>query len=106
MGFETVRREVMDDPITSLKRFSHIGDITVFHLAKNLGMNVAKPDRHLARLSNLHGYGDVHVFCAAISRLTGLSVRSVDSILWRMSAIGLGGEIFMTDVATAAARAH
>ena len=43
LGFENIRREVMNDPILGLRGFGHIGDITVYHLAKILERTSLSP---------------------------------------------------------------
>jgi hypothetical protein len=85
LGFEPFRTAVCAEPLVFLSRLPQIGAVTSFHLAKNLGFNVAKPDRHLVRLKDLLGYRDVEQMCAVISSATGDSVATVDLILWRYS---------------------
>ena len=60
-----------------------IGDITKYHLARNLGIDVAKPDRHLARLAVIFHYDDVQEMCKFISDKTGDRIGVVDVVLWR-----------------------
>jgi hypothetical protein len=64
-------------------RREYIGAVTAFHLAKNLGADVAKPDRHLVRLAASQGFPDVHSLCSTIAKETGDPLRIVDIILWR-----------------------
>ena len=85
-GFDLVKLAIQDDPIVELQRFPHIGPITVFHLAKNLGLDVVKPDRHLSRLATLLGFESPLEFCVAISRKTGETRRVVDIVIWRYLA--------------------
>jgi len=85
-GFSGLKLRVLDDPILVLQEFSYIGPITAFHLAKNLGFEVAKPDRHLVRLAATHGYPNAQALCEDISRVTGETVRVVDLMLWRYAA--------------------
>jgi len=66
-----------------LKNLPHIGDITKYHLAKNLGLNFAKPDRHLVRIANLFGYNNVQDFCEIISELSHDKIGVVDLVFWR-----------------------
>lgn len=40
-----------DDKLAYLRKLPFIGGITQYHLAKNLGMDVVKPDRHLVRIA-------------------------------------------------------
>lgn len=82
-GFQNFKRAILADPIDELKALPHIGPVTVWHLAKNLGFDVAKPDRHLVRLANSHGYDCVHAFCSTIADHVGESVAVVDLVLWR-----------------------
>ena len=75
------------DPLGVLREFSFIGPITFYHLAKNIGLPVAKPDRHLVRIAEGEGYEDVQAFCSHISELTGDSVPVVDIVLWRYATL-------------------
>ena len=70
-----------------LKSLPHIGDITKYHLARNLGLNYAKPDRHLVRISNLFNYTNVQEFCKKLSILTDDPIGLVDLVLWRFATI-------------------
>jgi len=82
-GFYKLRSRIMLDPITVLREFPYIGNVTAWHLAKNLGFQVAKPDRHLVRLSSHLGFRDTHHLCAKIAAETGSTIGVVDIILWR-----------------------
>ena len=70
-----------------LKSLPFIGDITKYHLARNLGLNVAKPDRHLIRIAKAFGYSDVQKFCRKISFLSGDKIGVVDLVFWRFATI-------------------
>jgi hypothetical protein len=48
-----------DNKLSFLETLPWIGPITKYHLARNLGLDVAKPDRHLVRLANRFGFKDV-----------------------------------------------
>lgn len=85
-GFEVFWQGVSRDPITALQQLPHIGPVTVWHLAKNLGFKVAKPDRHLERLARHFGYRDAHELCDVLAEQTGDTPDVVDSILWRYLA--------------------
>lgn len=65
-----------------------IGDVTKFHLAKNFGVDCAKPDRHLERVAEAAGT-DTHTLCAAISRAHGDRVATVDYVIWRACEMGV-----------------
>ena len=82
-GFHVVKRKILCDPIGELQTFPYIGRITAAHLAKNLGWDVAKPDRHLARFSEHLGFSSVRDLCNTIAAATGEAVNVMDLILWR-----------------------
>ncbi|SFM76152.1 hypothetical protein SAMN05421880_1324 [Nitrosomonas nitrosa] len=86
-GFHNFKKSMQEDPIQKLQELPFIGPITSWHLAKNLGLNVAKNDRHLARMALNWGYSDAHEFCKQVSKLTGEPASVVDIILWRFAAI-------------------
>ncbi len=65
-----------------------IGKITKYHLAKNLGVDVAKPDRWLERLADAEGTS-VAALCERLAYETGDRVATVDVVLWRACAIRL-----------------
>lgn len=86
-GFGHLKARILTNPIKILQEFGFIGPITVYHLAKNLGLPVAKPDRHLVRIAAKNGYIDVQKFCECLSQLSGDSVPVVDIVLWRYATI-------------------
>lgn len=86
-GFNHVRRRVQADPIAELQTFPFIGPVTSWHLAKNLGLDVAKNDRHLARLAAKFKLPDAHALCRLIAESTGELASVVDIVLWRYCAI-------------------
>jgi hypothetical protein len=85
-GFSHFKVEVIKSPIAQLQCLPYIGPITAVHLAKNLGLDVAKPDRHLVRLSEQFGYNCTAELCGEIARATGEKVNVVDLALWRYMA--------------------
>jgi len=87
IGFEKIKKKIQLDPINVLQMFDYIGPVTVYHLAKNIGLPVAKPDRHLVRIAQQENYCDVQSFCGDISRLSGDSVPVVDIVFWRFATI-------------------
>jgi hypothetical protein len=80
---ETVREYLLTDPVRWLESFPHVGPITKYHLARNLGVDVAKADRHLMRAADSFGYECVQKFCEDISQRSGDPVKIVDLVLWR-----------------------
>lgn len=65
-----------------------IGGITKYHLAKNFGADVAKPDVHLQRLAD-HYDTTPQKLCAGLGEQAGLKARTVDLLLWRACATGV-----------------
>jgi hypothetical protein len=86
-GFAAVSERLKRDPVRELQSFPFIGPVTSWHLAKNLGFNVAKNDRHLARLAASTGYGDAHELCEVIAQKTGELISVVDVVLWRFATL-------------------
>lgn len=85
IGFNRIKEKIEDDPIQTLLSFPYIGKITVYHIAKNIGICLAKPDRHLVRIANREGFDDVQKFCKFISEKSGDSIPVVDIVLWRFA---------------------
>ena len=77
-----------DDPIAFCDSLPWIGPITKFHLAKNFGSNVAKPDVHMLRLAMLSST-TAQGLCERLSRETGYRAATIDLILWRACADGI-----------------
>jgi DNA-binding phage protein len=76
-----------DDKIAFLKTLPWIGDITKFHLAKNLGHDYCKPDRHLMRIAKVSGMAPDEL-CKSLSASTGDKIATIDSVLWRAGNLG------------------
>lgn len=87
MNFNKFKIGLSENPIKLLQQFPYVGPITTYHLAKNIGIPVAKPDRHLVRIAKAEGYGDVQELCKEISLLCGDSISIVDLVLWRYATI-------------------
>jgi hypothetical protein len=80
--------ETDEERIEFLGRLPHIGKITKFHLAKNFGVNVAKPDVHLQRLAD-HHRETVQGLCERLAEASRYKARTVDVLLWRACAEGV-----------------
>lgn len=83
IGFDGFRLSLTKDPIPTLRNLPFMGEVTATHLAKNLGADVAKPDRHLMRLARRFGYQDVTRMCQDIADEVGDRIGVADIILWR-----------------------
>jgi hypothetical protein len=86
-GFDNFKQDVLDDPVSELQKLPFIGPVTVFHLGKNLGMPLAKPDRHLQRITSIFNYGDTQTLCEEISSYTKDPINVVDLVLWRFAIV-------------------
>ena len=87
VGFDEFRESLKKDTIKALLSLDFIGPITCYHLAKNIGLNVAKPDRHLKRIAQIFGYTDVQELCKEVSQSTGDKMSVVDLVFWRFAVI-------------------
>ncbi len=74
--------KLSSDKIEFLDSLPFIGSITKYHLAKNLGLDVAKPDVHLLRLCEIFRFEDAQSLCEFIAANTGERVSVIDLVLW------------------------
>jgi len=77
-----------DDKLEFLKSLPYIGDITKYHLAKNLGENFVKPDRHLVSIAKSYNTTPTEL-CERLSKETGYRIATVDLIIWRAANLGM-----------------
>jgi hypothetical protein len=87
IGPDGLRAALRDEPEPFLRSLPYVGPVTWRHLAKNLGLPVAKPDRHLVRLALAVGRESVDGLCDEIARWLGEPVAVVDLVLWRWSVL-------------------
>lgn len=81
-------REIESDEkkLEFLQMLSFIGPVTKYHLAKNIGLQYAKPDVHLVRVATHFGFEDVQEVCKILATRFGDKIPTVDLILWRYCA--------------------
>jgi len=96
IGFECFKVKILDEGVSFLQSLPFIGPATCYHLAKNLGMDVVKPDRHLLRISALMGYENPTEFCEVISTSVGDRVSVVDLVVWRYATLNPGYRNFLS----------
>lgn len=87
LSFEGIRANLYRSGVRALEGFPYVGPVTKFHLAKNLGLDVAKPDRHLVRISRAAGFADPAHLCRVVAAATGDRVGTVDLVFWRYATI-------------------
>lgn len=83
--FKTLKIRVdHNSELEFLESLPHIGKITKYHLARNLGIDVAKPDRHMMRIARSFGYEDPMHMCIDIHSVDNeFRIGTIDVILWR-----------------------
>lgn len=77
-----------NEPVGFLQRLPWVGPVTSYHLAKNLGADVAKPDVHLERIAR-RDKTSTHKLCRRLARESGYRIATIDTVLWRACAEGL-----------------
>ncbi|MDE2716884.1 MAG: hypothetical protein OXI33_07700 [Chloroflexota bacterium] len=88
-GVEAIKEGIRAQGVDYLGRLPYIGPVTSYHLAKNLGLGVVKPDRHLVRMATASGHHTVVEMCSKIAEEVGDSLPVVDIVLWRYATINV-----------------
>jgi hypothetical protein len=78
---------LIDEQLAWLRKLPWIGKITAYHMAKNLGVDCCKPDRHLVRLAQVID-SEPETLCHDLAAATGDRVATVDTVLWRAANLG------------------
>ena len=86
-GFATIRRRIEEEGVCFLQTLPYIGPVTVFHLAKNLGLPVVKPDRHMRRMARAAGFPSPLELCEVIANRVGDPIQVIDIVLWRYATL-------------------
>lgn len=86
-SFFAFKENLFATPWRTLRALPYIGPVTQFHLAKNIGLDVAKPDRHLVRMAALFGYSTAEDFCREVAAEVGYKVGVVDLVFWRFATL-------------------
>lgn len=88
VGWEEYKQQNLSSP-NLLKKLPYIGNITCFHLARNIGLlEFVKPDLHLVRLAKHWNYRDCTSMCQDIQKHheqindEKLPLGIIDLILW------------------------
>lgn len=87
IGFAEVHAALLWAGLDFILTLPYMGPATSRHLAKNIGLDMAKPDRHLVRLSRFLGYATPAALCGDIASATGDKLSVVDLVLWRYSTL-------------------
>ena len=86
-GFESVRQGIEMTGVEYLTQLPYMGPATSNHFAKNIGLPVAKPDRHLTRIAKVAGYSSAQLMCADIAEITGERIPVIDLVFWRFATL-------------------
>lgn len=86
-GWQRARREILKNGPVALSTIPYLGPATSLHLMKNLGLEVAKPDRHLRRVALELGYESPQDLCEAVAAFTGDPVSVIDLVFWRHAVL-------------------
>jgi hypothetical protein len=76
-----------EDRIEYLKSLPYIGNISCHHLARNIGIDTVKDDRHLRRVADQFGYSTPIEMCKEIQKATNERLGVIDVVLWRYSKL-------------------
>ena len=86
-GFQSVMLGIQRKGIHYITQLPYMGPATSYHFAKNIGLPVAKPDRHLWRIARETGYSSPEALCADIAEIVGDTIPVVDLVLWRYATL-------------------
>ncbi len=87
LGFQLLKSRVGLDGIKFIASLPFMGPATSYHLAKNIGLDCVKPDRHLLRVAAAAGYDSPRQLCEEISMAVGDRISVVDLVLWRYATL-------------------
>lgn len=68
--------------VKRLTNLPFIGEVNCYHLARNIGIDCVKPDRHLVRLAQHFGFDSPEAMCELLAGLHDERVGVVDLILF------------------------
>ena len=72
-----------------LEELPYIGSVTKYHLGMDIGLDVAKPDRHVTRTAEKH-HATVSEMVSYLSNKFGHSRRYVDGVIFEYCRAGPG----------------
>jgi hypothetical protein len=85
--FEKVKLKILNDGISYIQTFPFMGPATSLHLAKNIGLNFAKPDRHLLRISSSLGFSSPQELCQELEKKISEKISLIDLVIWRYATL-------------------
>lgn len=82
-----IKSQILKYGVEFIQTFPYMGTATSCHLAKNLGLNLSKPDRHLNRISEALGFNSSSDLCKKISNVIDEKEAIIDLVLWRYATL-------------------
>ncbi len=86
-GFYAIQDRVKSNGLQELRELPFIGPVTVYHLAKNIGLEAVKPDRHLSRVASAAGFPTASELCQTIADGVGDRLSVIDLVIWRFATL-------------------
>jgi len=86
-GFDSFRHQLETGSVEFIDSLPFMGPATSYHLAKNIGLDVVKPDRHLVRIANASGFESPNDFCESINAVVGDALSVIDIVIWRYATL-------------------
>ena len=86
-GFEKIKVRIQNGGIKYIQQMPFMGPATSYHLAKNIGLDFVKPDRHLLRIAKAAGYNSPKLLCEDIANSVGDRISVVDLVIWRFATL-------------------
>ncbi len=83
---EFYKKFIKNAPHTLPVGCAYVGDITKYHLARNIGIDCVKPDLHLTRLATVYNYSSCIDLCQNLAETYHERLGVVDFILWAYCA--------------------
>ena len=92
-GIDVIREAVSERGTQFIQELPFMGQVTSCHLAKNLGLSIVKPDRHLTRLAASTGYESAEQMCRTIADIVGDTLPVIDIVIWRYATIAVAYDL-------------
>ena len=86
-GFKNFKTHIENEGVEFIQTLPFMGRATSYHLAKNIGLDVVKPDRHLMRVAATTGYNSPRLLCETISESVGDRISVIDLVIWRFATL-------------------
>lgn len=87
LGFVAFKMRILSGGVNFIQTLPFMGPATSYHLAKNIGLEMVKPDRHLIRVAAATGYESPRRLCEDISELVGDRISVIDLVIWRFATL-------------------